>query len=143
MKCYELTQPELEGHSELSDLARECGYSSLRSCLNDHNMWGADVEVVKEFLRDQLKNSFTQYTVTIKTDPSYYGEGVDKTEAMELAKKIAAKLEEKFPGINIRMDNLIGHGRKDDTTGPEQSVCEEIDYCHQRAFETVVCGGAQ
>ena len=39
LPAYELTDSELEGHHPLADLARQAGYSSLRSLLNNCNLW--------------------------------------------------------------------------------------------------------
>ena len=51
MKAYELTEAQIEGHSEISTLASKAGYSSLRSYLNEHNRWSDDVSEIEGDLK--------------------------------------------------------------------------------------------
>jgi len=53
MKAYDLPIPELE-HSPLASLAKEAGYASLTSMLNDRRLWGAEVAILESLLRDEV-----------------------------------------------------------------------------------------
>jgi len=81
--------------------------------------------------------NYSEYTVTVKTDESNYGD-VTRAEALEIAAKITANLTETFPGIEVRQCALIGHGKRDVTSGPDQSVCDEIDRAATRAMESAL-----
>jgi hypothetical protein len=48
--CHDLSEAQIEGHHPLCDLASEAGYASLRSLLNDLNLWGATVAEVAKLL---------------------------------------------------------------------------------------------
>lgn len=71
--------------------------------------------------------NYSAYTVTVKTDCSYWGDGTDRESAGELACEHGAKIESALPGINVRYCDMIGHGNADNTDGPDGDVCEEID----------------
>lgn len=77
--------------------------------------------------------NFNEYTVTIKRDESYYGD-VTRDEAHAIAAKIGASLEQQFPGINVEYCDMIGHARRDDTAGPDEDVCQQIDAARELAF---------
>lgn len=51
--CCELTETQIEGHHDLSDLASKAGHASLRSCLNDGDLWGKTVREVAEMLIEE------------------------------------------------------------------------------------------
>jgi hypothetical protein len=80
---------------------------------------------------------YSEYTATVKTDESYYGD-CSRSEALDIAAKITAALAEKFPGIEIRQCPMIGRGDQDETAGPEQSVCYEIDLIAEQAMESAL-----
>ena len=44
--CHDLSDADVAGHHDLSDLASENGHASLNSCLNDGNLWGETVATV-------------------------------------------------------------------------------------------------
>ena len=71
--------------------------------------------------------NYSEYTVTVKTDCSYWCDDSDNDSAMAMAREHAAKIEAALPGINIRYCDIIGHGNSDGTTGPDENVCEQID----------------
>ena len=74
-----------------------------------------------------LKMNYSEYTVTVKTDCSYWGDDSDRDSALKLARDHGSKIEAALPGINVRYCDMIGHGNADNTTGPDDSVCEYID----------------
>ena len=59
--------------------------------------------------------NYSQYTVSISNDPSYYGSDADRI-SIDLSKMI----EGEFPGINVSLS-----GSK--TTGPDSDVIDEIN----------------
>ena len=71
--------------------------------------------------------NYFAYTVTVKTDCSYWGDDTDRESANKLAREHGAKIEAALNGINVRYCDLIGHGNADDTDGPDEDVCEKID----------------
>ena len=70
--------------------------------------------------------SYSEYTVTVKTDCSYWGE-VSAEMAHELAFDHSAKIRSALSGINVRYCDMIGYGKSDKTDGPDEGVCEKID----------------
>jgi hypothetical protein len=52
-KAYDLTPSELV-NSPLAELARKAGYASLKSMLNDLNLWGGDLDLIANFLGEQV-----------------------------------------------------------------------------------------
>jgi hypothetical protein len=79
--------------------------------------------------------NYSEYTVTVKTDESNYGDVTTRAEALEIAAKITAALTERFPGIEVRQCPMIGYGNQDATSGPDQSVCDEIDRAETQAMQ--------
>jgi hypothetical protein len=71
--------------------------------------------------------NYSEYTVTVKTDCSYWGDDTDRESANELAREHGAKIEAALPGINVRYCDMIGHGNADNTDGPDEGICEKID----------------
>jgi hypothetical protein len=71
--------------------------------------------------------NYTKYTVTVKTDCSYWGDDTDREFANDLARQHGAKIVAALPGINVRYCEMIGHGNADNTTGPDQTVIDEIN----------------
>ena len=65
--------------------------------------------------------NFSEYTVTIGTDPEYYGSECTEAEAAEIVKKLAALVAGKFPGINIEFDP---YARR--FSGPDEGTVDEI-----------------
>lgn len=70
---------------------------------------------------------YSDYTFTIKTDCSYWGSIATADEAADMVNQLAARLTAEFPGLNIRYCPMIGWGRLDDTAGPDQAICDQID----------------
>ena len=74
-----------------------------------------------------MKPEYSEYTVTVKTDPSYWGDDTDRESANHLAREFGAKIEAALPGVNVRYCETIGHGNSDNTDGPDAGMCERID----------------
>jgi|GEM_PF-2912115 len=53
MKAYDLPIPELMD-SPLASLAKEAGYASLVSMLNERRMWSWEVERIEALLRKEV-----------------------------------------------------------------------------------------
>jgi len=70
--------------------------------------------------RQILGGDYQDYTVTLSTDPSQFGSIATHDETKTANDKIAAQLEIRFPGIEIRIDDLYK------VTGPTDEVVEEI-----------------
>lgn len=71
--------------------------------------------------------NYSEYTVTVKTDCSYWIDATDRESANAQAREHGAKIEAVFPGINVRYCDVIGHSNADNTHGPDEGVCENID----------------
>jgi len=70
--------------------------------------------------RQILGGDYQDYTVTLSTDPSQFGSIATHDETKTANDKIAAQIEIRFPGIEIRIDDLYK------VTGPTDEVVEEI-----------------
>ena len=77
---------------------------------------------------------YSDYQVTIKTDPVYWGYQSNEESALTDSFRLGEILEGQLPGIKIRYDGIIGHGNCDDTNGPDLDVCDSID----RIFEKLL-----
>lgn len=53
MIAYNLTKADLE-NSALSRKAEKAGYASLKSLLNDHDLWSKDTSEIEAFLNRQI-----------------------------------------------------------------------------------------
>lgn len=73
--CCDLTEAQIEGHHPLYDLATENGHASLRSLLNDQNLWSETVGNVARRLTD-----FFAVLASDLNGPAY-GVGVSEDEA--------------------------------------------------------------
>ena len=70
-------------------------------------------------------NDYSEYTVKISSEPSYYGSECTTDDAGRIVEQIAAMLEAQFPGITtVEHHDGEGSGK---TTGPNESVVEEIN----------------
>lgn len=57
MKAYELNEAQINGHSELYDLAVRAGHASLKSMLNDSGRWGDEVENIADDLKKDISEA--------------------------------------------------------------------------------------
>ena len=71
-----------------------------------------------------METNYSEYTVNVSSDPSYYGDNVSTEQGIEIADKIAALIETQFPGITVRRWDGIGNAG---TTGPDSNTITEID----------------
>lgn len=53
MKAYNLSPEELTD-GPLAKLSGKCGYPSLRSVLNDHNLWSDEIDEIEQRFREEL-----------------------------------------------------------------------------------------
>lgn len=65
--------------------------------------------------------SYSDYSVTVSTEPSYYGPECGREEAERLADFLADIIAEEFAGIHVSISEIGGPVR-----GPQSDVCEEI-----------------
>jgi hypothetical protein len=65
--------------------------------------------------------SYSDYSVTVATDASYYGPECRQEEAESLAGFLAELIAEEFAGIRVSVSEMGGPVR-----GPQGDVCEEI-----------------
>ena len=63
--------------------------------------------------------NYSEYSVRVSTDPSYYGANCTTEEAREIAPRLANMIESQFSGIQIRDGGEY-------VTGPDSDVIEEI-----------------
>ena len=68
---------------------------------------------------------YSEYTVRISTEPSYYGSDVTAEQANEIAVKISEFVQREFPGVRTET-HLDGRGSSA-TTGPDEDVANEIN----------------
>lgn len=66
---------------------------------------------------------YEKYTVSVSYDCAAYGSECTREQADKIAPYLAQLIEEEFPGIRVA---LVWEGGSS-ATGPEGSVCEEID----------------
>ena len=62
---------------------------------------------------------FSDYTVSISTDPSYYGSECTAADADRIASSLANLIKSEFPGISV-----TASGRP--VSGPDSETCDEI-----------------
>lgn len=63
--------------------------------------------------------SYSDYSVRISNEPSYYGSECSQADANRIAASLTKMIETEFPGIRVTTS-----GR--DYTGPDSDTCEEI-----------------
>ena len=67
-----------------------------------------------------MTTDYSSYTVAVSNDPIYYGTECTQADADRIASDLRKMIESEFAGVNVS----TSAGR---TTGPEQSVIDEID----------------
>jgi hypothetical protein len=67
---------------------------------------------------------YTEYTVRLSTEPSYYGSGCTEERAAEIVESLGNLVRVKFPGIVI-VKYVDGDGGSK-TMGPSDAVCDKI-----------------
>lgn len=68
-------------------------------------------------------SDYSEYTVRVSTDPSYYGSHCDQSDATRISDNISKLVEARFPGVTIIKESEIG-GRG--VSGPDQGTVDEI-----------------
>ena len=68
-------------------------------------------------------STYSEYTVRVSTDPSYYGSDCNQADANRIADGVAKLIEGQFPGVAIIKESEIG-GRG--VIGPDQETVDEI-----------------
>ena len=64
--------------------------------------------------------NYSKYSVSISSDPSYYGSDCTQADADRIAASLTKMIEGEFPGISVTTS-----GSK--TTGPDSEVIDEIN----------------
>ena len=67
---------------------------------------------------------YQNYSVTVSTDPTYYGSECSHHDAVRIASGIADMIRSEFPGIDVRIGSDIG-GRG--VTGPDDAIVRQIE----------------
>jgi hypothetical protein len=99
----------------------QMGLIADRSAVGDKR-WDS---VTEQEMREALKAfEFSEYTVRLSSDPSYYGVGYTDDDCRRIANDIANLIRGEFPGINVDVHNMIGSSA---TTGPCSETIREID----------------
>lgn len=70
-------------------------------------------------------NSYSEYTVKISSEPSYYGSECTQQDADRIVESLGNLIRTEFPDIQTEK-YVDGHGSSK-TTGPDESVVEEIN----------------
>ena len=66
-----------------------------------------------------MNTNYSEYSVLVSTEPSYYGANCTFEDALEIAPRLTALIEKQFPGIQIRSGGQY-------VTGPDTEVMDEI-----------------
>jgi len=66
--------------------------------------------------------NYTEYTIQLSTDPSYYGDTCSIDDAERIVAQLSELIRNEFPGIEIEVASEIG-GK---TTGPDEDICQDI-----------------
>ncbi len=66
-------------------------------------------------------NDFSEYSIRVGTDASYYGSQCTDADALRIAGDLAKLIEGEFPGIDV----TTGETSKS-VTGPDEATCDEI-----------------
>lgn len=69
--------------------------------------------------------NFNEYTISISAEPSYYGTDCTADDAARIVENLGELISSEFPGISI-VEHFDGQG-SGKTTGPDQSVCDDIN----------------
>lgn len=66
--------------------------------------------------------NYSEYSVKISSDPSYYGSDCIQEDANRIVSNLANLIRSEFPEIDITENDLNSK-----TTGPNEAVIEEIN----------------
>lgn len=69
--------------------------------------------------------SYSEYTVIVPVDASYWGSNVTASHAEKIADRVSSLIQEKFPEIAINHTNMIGVGESG-ITGPDSDTRDMI-----------------
>lgn len=64
--------------------------------------------------------NYSEYSVGVTTDPSYYGSECTSDRAANIADDLARMIEAQFPGITTTRD-------QSPVRGPDEETCHEIN----------------
>lgn len=70
-------------------------------------------------------NNYSEYTVKISSEPSYYGSECTQQDANRIVESLSNLIRTEFPGIQT--ENYVDGQGSSKTTGPDESVVEEIN----------------
>jgi hypothetical protein len=70
-------------------------------------------------------NNYSEYTVKISSEPSYYGNECTQQDAARIAECIGNLIRAEFPGIQT--EKYLDGQSSSKTNGPDESVVEEIN----------------
>ena len=73
--------------------------------------------------KENTMSEYSEYTVRVSTDASYYGSDCTQADANRIADDIAKLVASQFPGVTIIKESEIG-GRG--VSGPDQEIVDEI-----------------
>ena len=90
--------------------------------LDSSAQWFESREFFEEAYPGTLPKDYSEYSVKISSDPSYYGSDCTQQDADRIAASLADLIRSEFPGIDIVENDLNSK-----TTGPDETVIEEIN----------------
>ena len=70
-------------------------------------------------------NNYSEYTVQISSEPSYYGSECTQQDADRIVERLGNLIRTQFPGIQT--EKYVDGQGSSKTTGPDESVVEEIN----------------
>jgi hypothetical protein len=120
----DLPDSEFVTGGSITTACRAAGYDeSGRATINQMNVWSSTVGELETMLCEQEEESdYSEYSVKISSDPSYYGNKCTQQDADRIAASLADLIRSEFPGIDIVENDLNSK-----TTGPDETVIEEIN----------------
>jgi hypothetical protein len=68
---------------------------------------------------------YSEYTVCVSDEPSYYGSECSQDDADEISDKLCEMIQRQFPGIQT--DIWSDGDGSSKTTGPDDNICDDID----------------
>lgn len=70
-------------------------------------------------------NNYSEYTVKISSEPSYYGSECTQQDADRIVESLGSLIRSEFPGIQT--EKYVDGQGSSKTNGPDESLVEEIN----------------
>ena len=87
------------------------------------------------YSQPQHPTEYSEYTLPVTNEPSYYGIECTESEATRIAESIGRIAQEQFPGLNVEM---LGSTGRAGVRGHVVAVCDEIERWVQDNWTSVL-----